>query len=223
MVIPGALIETILITIVAVISALALSLFIQSAGRHVKFMIVLAFLVVTYSLGKVFHLSTLLLIFVFGIILNNLKLAIRGPVGQYLAADKIEGELPTMRVLTSEVTFLVRTFFFLIFGYSIDTLSLLQIDVLVVGTMVLAIIMASRYLHLRIVTRTELFPGLFVTPRGLITILLYMSIPAGQMIDGLSHGVLFFIVIATSLIMMGGLMNSEDIAIIGIPVTEETA
>ncbi|NNF01606.1 MAG: hypothetical protein HKN22_02890, partial [Bacteroidia bacterium] len=50
------------------------------------------------------------------------------------------------------------------------------------------------------------FPELFIAPRGLITIILFLSIPASYHIDRFSEGVVFFVIIVSSLIMMGGLM-----------------
>ena len=58
--------------------------------------------------------------------------------------------------------------------------------------------------------RRNLYPELFIAPRGLITILLYYAIPKEYSIGFISEGVLFFVILVTSLIMMFGLMKSSE-------------
>lgn len=54
--------------------------------------------------------------------------------------------------------------------------------------------------------KTGVFPEITIAPRGLITILLYYSIPAYYKITGFNEGVLFFIIVTTSIVMMSGLI-----------------
>jgi hypothetical protein len=68
------------------------------------------------------------------------------------------------------------------------------------------ILFVVRFLYLRFILRANLIPELFLMPRGLVTILLFYSIPAEKAMSGFNVGVLFFVVVATSLIMMLGLM-----------------
>ena len=51
---------------------------------------------------------------------------------------------------------------------------------------------------------------MFIAPRGLITILLFYAIPQEYSIGIISEGVLFFVILVTSLIMMFGLMRSKE-------------
>jgi hypothetical protein len=68
------------------------------------------------------------------------------------------------------------------------------------------VIYVIRGLYLKFVIRLELIPELFLTPRGLISILLFFSIPANLKIPGVSTALLFFIVLATSVVMTLGLV-----------------
>jgi hypothetical protein len=52
-------------------------------------------------------------------------------------------------------------------------------------------------------------PLTLIAPRGLITILLFYSIPAQQRILQLSEGVLFVVIVLTSLMMTIGLLMSK--------------
>lgn len=82
--------------------------------------------------------------------------------------------------------------------------------IIITGAIIVAIIYFIRFLYLKFVTRRNLFPELFVAPRGLITILLFYSIPMELSIGAISEGVLFTVIILSSLIMMLGLMQSGE-------------
>jgi hypothetical protein len=58
--------------------------------------------------------------------------------------------------------------------------------------------------------RRNVYPELFIAPRGLITILLYYAIPEKYSIGIISEGVLFFVILVTSLVMMFGLMRDKS-------------
>jgi len=63
----------IVLTVSVVFSALVL-IFINKTTMNIKFFLMIALLVLLYSLGELFHLSSLLMILVFGVVLNNLDL-----------------------------------------------------------------------------------------------------------------------------------------------------
>ena len=56
----------------------------------------------------------------------------------------------------------------------------------------------------------QLKPLLFVAPRGLITILLFLSIPSDQSINILNKSLIIQIIIMTALMMMIGLMFKKE-------------
>ena len=58
-----------------------------------------------------------------------------------------------------------------------------------------------RYVILRISIGKDIFPQLFIAPRGLITILLFYAIPVEAQLEGFEAGILLFTIIGTSLIM----------------------
>ena len=59
---------------------------------------------------------------------------------------------------------------------------------------------------LKVILKENVFPEIMIAPRGLITILLYYSIPKEYQIEYFEEGVLFFIIIVTSIVMMIGLL-----------------
>lgn len=82
-------------------------------------------------------------------------------------------------------------------------------NILIGGSVVVAILLAVRFLYLAIFVKTNIFPELFFIPRGLVTILLYYNIPPKLKLP-VSEGILFFVILATSLIMMIGSMLHKD-------------
>jgi NhaP-type Na+/H+ or K+/H+ antiporter len=197
-----------IISIISVVCSLLLLLFIDKIGGHNKFFLLLSILFLVYSLGELFRLSSLLLILVFGLTISNVYLIVRGPIKKYLNPYKLTYELRQLKLITSESAFVIRTFFFVLFGYSIHLVYLLNLEIILLGTLIMLMIFAVRYFHLKYIARTSLFPEVFIAPRGLITIILYYSIPQQFVLKRFGEGVLFFVILMSSLVMMAGLMYS---------------
>jgi hypothetical protein len=67
-----------------------------------------------------------------------------------------------------------------------------------------------RWGALKVIAPKQMLPGLFVAARGLITILLFYSIPVEHQIPDFSLAVLFIIIISSNLIMMYGLIKNGN-------------
>jgi hypothetical protein len=52
-------------------------------------------------------------------------------------------------------------------------------------------------------------PELLLMPRGLITILLFYGIPQQFKLNTFNNGILFFVILITSVLMMLGIMTAE--------------
>ena len=70
--------------------------------------------------------------------------------------------------------------------------SLVDISVLMNGLIVVVIIYGVRALYLKYAAKTELIPELYISPRGLISILLYFSIPSEMRLNDTSDSLLLF-------------------------------
>lgn len=92
----------------------------QNIQHHVKFFLILALLVLVYAFGKLFHLPALVTIFIFGLFMSNVKTLLPPFLRRYLNVKETKEGLHEFHLLTAESTFLVRTFFFLFFGFSIS-------------------------------------------------------------------------------------------------------
>jgi hypothetical protein len=169
----------------------------------------LAILMVLYSVGKIFHLSSLLLILIFGLILNNIELFFRGRFTTLISKERVQPILQDFQLITAETAFIVRTFFFVAFGYTFRLSLLSDQTVLIMGFLIVVFLYFIRFVNLKMFLKTSIYPEILLAPRGLITILLYYSIPAGYIIEGFSEGILFFVILVTSIAMMIGLMTSD--------------
>ena len=182
---------------------------IQRIEHHVKFFLILALLILAYEIGKDFlKLPSLVLIFIFGIFLSNFTNLIPKSLKKYIKTDDIKkSDLHEFHLLTAESTFLVRTFFFLFFGFSIPLESFVEFEPYIIGATVLLIMYGVRYFYLTLVLNDEESkPLLYFSPRGLITILLFLSISDYdiQKSNIVDEKVLLVIIIASMLIMIQG-------------------
>ena len=183
----------------------------QNIAGHVKLFLLIAILLLLYAVGKMFHLSSLVMILIFGVILNNYKLFFSGGLASLLNMERVNHILNDMKVITAESAFVVRTFFFIIFGWSITISDLFSLKVIGVGVCILFIIYVIRALFLFLFQGKDIFPQLFLAPRGLITILLFFAIPEETRNSNEEiEGVLLFIILTTCLIMSWALVVQKN-------------
>ena len=187
--------------IAALIASYLLVLIFQRLRSHVKLFLLIAVLLLEYAIGKQYHLSSLIIILVFGLMFANVELFFYGPAAKYLRPERVAEVFEGLHVVTVETAFVVRTFFFVIFGLTIDPASLLHLDVAMISLIIIASIYLIRYAILRVTIGKDILPQLFVAPRGLITVLLFNAIPAAALVDGFQPGILLFVIILTSVIM----------------------
>jgi NhaP-type Na+/H+ or K+/H+ antiporter len=190
-----------LIVLVAVVLSLFVGYFIDKVTHHVKFVPILAFLLLAYGFGKYYHLSPLLLILIFGLILNNFLLLLRGPLVDLVNVTRMKTDMTQFKQLVAEAVFFARTFFFILFGYEADIYQMTDSETLLVGGVIFMIIVLVRIGGLLAIVPKDMNPLVFFAPRGLITILLFLSIPAESAMPIMNEGLLL-IVIFLSLILL---------------------
>ena len=182
----------------------------QNIKGHVKLFLLIAILLLLYAVGKMMHMSSLLIILIFGMILNNYKVFFRGGLMQLLNEEKVEAVLDDMKVVTAETAFVVRTFFFIIFGWSVYLGSLLSLKVVGIGLLILVIIYLVRAITLFIFNGKDINPQLFLAPRGLITILLFFAIPKELSAGAEFQGVLLFVILVSCIVMTWSLISYKN-------------
>lgn len=197
--------------VVSIGVAFFLVYFLSRLKVEAKFFLIFAVLIALYAAGKILHLPSLLIILFFGLIVNNKQL-----IRPQILLDKLDVKSHTfqelekqLKSITAETSFLVRTFFFLLFGYSIDLNKLVEPDVIIVGSIIVGILLLIRLIYLKYLNPKESpLPELFLMPRGLITVLLFYNIPENLQLSTFKNGILFFVILVTSFMMMIGLWSS---------------
>lgn len=202
----GNLLLTIVISFVA--SYLIILIF-QNIRSHTKLFLLIAVLLLLYSVGKKMHLSSLLIILIFGLIIANMKLFFRGPLSRWLDIPKAKQVYEGLHTITMETAFVVRTFFFVTFGITIALGSLANLEVAMISLLLLVSIYVIRFVILRVFLGKDILPQLFIAPRGLITVLLFYAIPEQAEVPGFEAGILLFIIIGTCLIMTFALIADK--------------
>ena len=207
-----------------IIGVIVVSLFItfclfqllQKIEHHVKFFLILALLVLVYALGKFFHLPALVTIFIFGLFLSNVKALLPNFMKRNLNLEETQKGLHEFHILTAESTFLVKTFFFLFFGFSINLSEFSTIDPLLYGLVIFGAMWGIRYLYFTATTfKLKPSPLVFISPRGLISILLFLQISEVSFMEGVTsvidERVLLVVILASMLIMTKGTMKKKSI------------
>jgi len=202
--------QTFLILVISGLFCLALLYLLKRITHHLKFFLIIAMLILTYAIGKHFHLPTLVIVLAFGLFLNNLHWIRAVRFRQIFQYENFNKDLQQLTQLSGESAFFVRTFFFLIFGFTLDIKSLLHIDVLIIGAALILIIYGVRIFYQKFFVSTAAWAEYLLAPRGLISILLFFSIPDSLKLKGLQNGLLFFVILASSIIMIFGLLNIKD-------------
>ena len=107
---------------------------------------------------------------------------------------------------------MVRTFFFVIFGFTIVLSSLLDLKVWMVSLLIIGILYGIRYAYFRLIIRRSISPEVWMAPRGLITILLFYSIPAELIQPGFNPGILLLVILVSSILMAISLIRYRSSA-----------
>lgn len=209
----GFILQLTSIVIISAAASFGLGMLLQRITHHVKIIPIIAILLLLYSIAKKLNLPSLVLVMMFGLFLNNIRLLdIHGlhifRLHSFIDPAEVSRELVPFKHLVAEVTFVVRSFFFIMFGYYTDIVSLVDLQSLALAVGMIAFIIATRYGYFRL-AGLELRPILFVAPRGLITILLFLSIPVSLHIPGMNEGLLSQMIFLSALVMMFGLMRDK--------------
>jgi len=192
--------------IASILFSLGLTVLIEKINHRIKYLPIFSVLLLAYAVSKLLHFSPLILVLIFGLMLNNFHLIIRGNLRLHLDAARLRQEVDSFNSVISESTFVVKIFFFLLLGYSVSMGTLLNIQLALVALPVLFLVYVFRYPALYLFSRPGLRQLLPIAPRGLITILLFMSIPADLRMAGIGDGLMVWMILGTSAVMTFGVL-----------------
>ncbi|MDD3266560.1 MAG: hypothetical protein PHC75_05195 [Burkholderiales bacterium] len=190
-----------MVSLSALIS-IPLILTMHHSKRNHQHIFILAILIFMYGVAKHYHLSALILILIFGFFLNNIHLILeRTKFKDYFNRQIMTDELSDLQRLTGEFAFILRTFFFILLGYSVEMNGLFSFKALLLGGAILLLIYVIRFVVFKMFKTNNLLLNSLVAPRGLITLLLFSQIPENLKFNDFDHGVIFLAVILSSLVM----------------------
>ena len=190
------------------LASIILAFLMKRIKHHVKFAPIIISIILIYSVSKYFHLPALILILIFGLFINNLDSFSRFSIIKKLEPEILEKEVLKLKEITAEATFLIRSLFFLTFGFLIAPQELINPQSLFLSLLTIAIILFLRKIFL-FIFRLNPFPILFFAPRGLITVLLFLSIPENLRIPILNESYVTQTILISALLLMFGTMSKQ--------------
>lgn len=200
--------QLLLIIFISFIATIGLTFLLQKIKHHVKFTPIVLLTILIYAVSKEFHLPALLFILLFGLFLGNFGKLNQVEITKTLHFDVLSKEVHRLKELVTEITFLIRSMFFLLFGFLLETTEILNIATLYWAIAITASIFIIRAIMLKII-KIKLSPLLYIAPRGLITILLFLSIPQTSSISIANKSLIIQVIILTALVMMFGLVKHK--------------
>ncbi|MBD3629533.1 cation:proton antiporter [Cyclobacterium sp.] len=200
--------EIILILIITFVASIILAFLISRIKHPVKFAPIILVIVLIFAVSELYHLPALIFILLFGLFIGNLNQLKQQIFVKKLHTKSFKKEIRKFKELTMELTFLIRSLFFLVFGFLINTSELFNSETVIWSLTITGGILLLRFFILRIF-KIKILPLLFIAPRGLVTILLYLSIPASLAIDIANDSLIIQVIIFTSVALMLGMLTAK--------------
>jgi cell volume regulation protein A len=200
------LLQLIAMLAISFAATLLLAVFLNKIKQHIKFIPIIILVLLIYGISKLFHLPALIFILLFGLFIGNMDELRHYKFIQKFHPVNFSKEVHKLREITTELAFLIRALFFMLFGFLIDIAEVLNTATILFAICITLAIFLVRYIVLTIF-KIQSNPLVFIAPRGLITILLFLSIPLSQQIEQIDKSLITQIIILSALIMMVGLIQ----------------
>lgn len=201
--------QILLMLVLAFIATIILSVLLNNIRHHVKFAPIILLIILIYEISKVFHLPGLIFVLIFGLFIGNLDQLKRFKWIEKLNPDKLKKEVHKFGEIVNEGAFLVRASFFILFGFLLKIEEIVDINSILLAAEIFFSIVLIRILTL-MVFKLPVFPLVFIAPRGLITILLFLSIPAKLFLPIINNSVIIQVILLSAFWMMFGLIINKS-------------
>jgi cell volume regulation protein A len=166
-----------------------------------------AFVFIIYGVTESMGFSGAIAALAFGVTIGNIE-SIRIPIFKTLTVDEPVGLSETERIFFSEVAFLLKTFFFIYLGMSLELISSQLIIVGLIFTVVAFILRAPAVrTSIKGMPAKDLSVIAVMVPKGLAAVVL-ASIPlqqgvtGGETIKNLTYSIVLFSIVLTSLLVL---------------------
>lgn len=202
--------QILIMLVISFIATAFLAFLLSRIDHHVKFAPIVLLIILIYAVSEIYHLPALIFIMLFGLIMGNFDELERFSWVKKLKPKALDKEVQKFKELTIEAAFLVRSLFFILFGFLIKTEDVINPHTFELAIGIVVLIFLVRAIQLKIY-KVKLMPLLFVAPRGLITILLFIGIPEALKIPLVNKALIIQVIVLTAFTMMFGLMfNKSD-------------
>lgn len=198
-----------LMIVLSLLATILLAFLLQRLNHHVKFIPIIILAILVYEIAKILHLPSLLFILIFGLFLGNLDEVKHIKFLKKLKPEILNKEVHMFRDVAMEATFIIRTLFFLLFGFLMEPKEIFNEETFVWAIGICFLIYLSRFFLLKF-SGQQLKPLIYIAPRGLITILLFIAIPSENQVSIINKSLIVQVIIITALIMMIGMMTNKE-------------
>ncbi|HEY3385973.1 MAG TPA: cation:proton antiporter [Saprospiraceae bacterium] len=198
-------VQLLLMFSISFVSVAGLSLLLSRNKHHITYSPIILMVILIYAGSKILHLPGLLFILIFGLFLGNLDELKRFKWINYFKPERLDTEVAKFKDITAEATFLIRALFFMLFGFLLQTQEIINLETLPWAVAIAFGIVITRWIALWLL-KLPVLPLLFIAPRGLITILLFLAIISIESIPFVNSSLVIQTIIISVLFMMIGLV-----------------
>jgi Na+:H+ antiporter len=198
-------VQLLLMFSISFVSVAGLSLLLSRNKHHITYSPIILMVILIYAGSKILHLPGLLFILIFGLFLGNLDELKRFKWINYFKPERLDTEVAKFKDITAEATFLIRALFFMLFGFLLQTQEIINLETLPWAAAIAFGIVITRWIALWLL-KLPVLPLLFIAPRGLITILLFLAIISIESIPFVNSSLVIQTIIISVLFMMIGLV-----------------
>ena len=195
-------IDLVVSLVVAVILSIMLVFLVQKIRSETKYIFLVAILVFLFAAGNLLHLFSLIIILVFGLMLSNYRQVFYGRFKSFAVKKKIKKATANFEIVYRESDFLVATFFFVMLGILIDLNSFLSVNSLLLGTLITLVIVIIRIVIFKLFIKKSYRQWLFMVPRGLMSVLLFLAIPDDQYLNIVDLSVIAYVMIFLGIVTL---------------------
>ena len=136
--------QLLIMLIISFVASIGLVYLLKQITHHVKYIPILLIIVLIYSISKIYHLPSLIFILLFGLFLNNINDFKRFHFIEKLDPENFNKDIQKFREMIGEFTFLIKSLFFLLFGFLIDANNLLNFQSVMLALIIVCIILLIR-------------------------------------------------------------------------------
>ena len=199
-----------LMLVISVVASLVLAVLLAKIDHHIKYGPIIILNILIYQVAKIYHLPALIFILFFGLVLGNVDEMRNLKFLRNVRFTKLTREVQHFKDVVIEATFIVRTLFFIVFGFVLKTEDIINTDSLVWSVSIVVVIYVLRAIFLKL-GKMDLQPLFYIAPRGLITVLLFLSITPKDRFPYLNESVVIQVILLTTFVMMIGLLFEKKI------------